>query len=103
VNAIQGVVRNGHIVLDKPSGLPDGTRVEVVPVDAPRPSFGLREADWPTTPEGIAELLARIDQIEPLIRTAQEEAEWKAALQAQKEAEKAAFAERAETLRRMWE
>ncbi len=61
----QGVIQNGQIVLDKPPALPDGTRVEVLPVNESPPALGMREEDWPTTPEGIAALLARMDQVEP--------------------------------------
>ena len=28
---------------------------------------GMREEDWPTTPEGIAALIAKMDQIEPFL------------------------------------
>ncbi len=103
MNAIKGTVKNGQVVLDEPADLPEGTRVEVVPAGAARSTLGMQEEDWPTTPEGIAELLARMDQIEPLLMTPAEEAEWKAALQAQKEHDKSTFAEHAEKLRRMWE
>ena len=65
MNAIQGRIKNGQIVLDQPAELPEGTRVEVVPVGVPRLALGMREDDWPTTPEGIATLLARMDKVEP--------------------------------------
>lgn len=63
--AMQGTIQNRQIVLDAPANLPEGTRVEVLPIDGARPTLGMREEDWPTTPEGIAALLARMDQIEP--------------------------------------
>jgi hypothetical protein len=66
--ALKGTVKNGQVILDEPLDLPEGTRVEVLPVEPARLTWGLREEDWPTTPEGIAELVARIDQIEPLIQ-----------------------------------
>jgi hypothetical protein len=78
MNAIKGVVRNGQVVLDAPAELPEGTRVEVVPVESARPTLGMREEDWPTTPEGIAALLARMDQIEPLEMTEEERADLEA-------------------------
>jgi hypothetical protein len=65
MNALQGTIRNGQIVLDAPAALPEGTRVEVLPVEGARPTLGMREEDWPTTAEGIAALLARMDQLEP--------------------------------------
>jgi hypothetical protein len=75
MTAIKGTVRNGQVVLDDPAGLPDGTRVEVVPAEAGRPSVGLREEDWPTTPEGITALLKRMEEIESLEMNAEEEAD----------------------------
>jgi hypothetical protein len=38
---------------------------EVQPIEGARRTLGMREEDWPTTPEGIAALLARMDQVEP--------------------------------------
>jgi hypothetical protein len=101
MNAIKGTVQNGHIVLDNPTDLPEGSRVLVEPIT--EEMFGVREADWEDTPEAIAAWLQWYDSLEPLQMTPEEQAEWQAARQAQKEREKAAFEERAERLRRMWE
>jgi hypothetical protein len=95
-------MRNGHIVLDNPADLPEGCRVLVEPI-AEEETFGIREEDWQDTPEAIAAWLHWYDSLEPLQLTPQEEAEEQAARQAQREREKAAFAERAEKLRRIWE
>jgi hypothetical protein len=65
MSAIQGTVRNGQIVLDGAVELPEGTRVDVLPVEMGRHAVGMREEDWPTTPEGVAALLARMDNVEP--------------------------------------
>ncbi|HEY7425182.1 MAG TPA: hypothetical protein VH682_13205 [Gemmataceae bacterium] len=102
MNAIKGIVQNGHIVLDKPADLPEGCRVLVEPI-VEEATFGICEEDWQDTPEAIAAWLQWYDTLEPLQLTPQEEAEWQAARQAQNEREKTAFAERAEKLRRMWE
>jgi hypothetical protein len=64
MNTLQGTIKNGRIVLDAPTALSEGSRVEVFPVAAIRPTLGMREEDWPTTPEGVAALLARMDQVE---------------------------------------
>ena len=103
MNSLQGTIKNGQIVLDDPAHLPEGTRVEVLPVEPARPTLGMREEDWPTTPEGIAALLARMDQVEPGWLSPEDDAAWRAALHAQKEIEKARFFEEADKLRRMWE
>ena len=103
MNALQGTFRNGQIVLDSPAELPEGTRVEVLPLEVRRPMLGMREDDWPATPEGIAALLARMDQVEPGWLSPEDDAAWRAALCAQRDLEKARFFEDAEQLRRMWE
>ncbi len=103
MNALQATVRNGQLVLDEPVALPEGTRVEVLPVEASQSSLGMREEDWPTTPEGIAALLARMDEVEPAWLSAEDDAAWRAALREQKTIEKAGFLEDAQRLRRMWE
>jgi hypothetical protein len=101
MNAVKGTVQNGQIVLDHPAELPEGCRVIVEPIT--EESFGTREEDWEDTPEAVAAWLKWYDSLEPLQGSPQEEAEWQAARQAQREREKAAFEERAEKLRRMWE
>ena len=103
MNAFQGTVKNGQIVLDDPAELAEGSRVEVLPVEAARPILGMREEDWPTTPEGIAALLARMDQIEPGWLSPEDDAAWRATLRAQKDIEKTRFIEDADALGRMWE
>src|SRR5262245_38327557 len=103
MTALQGTIKNGQIVLDNPPGLPDGTRVEVLPVNGPPPALGMREEDWPTTPEGISALLARMDQVEPGWLSPEDDAAWRKALREQKEAEKAHFFDDAEKLRSSWE
>jgi hypothetical protein len=103
MNALQGTFRNGQIILDAPAELPEGTRVEVLPVAVDRPTLGMREEDWPTTAEGIAALVARMDEVEPGWLSPEDDAAWRAALHAQKELDKARFFEDADKLRRAWE
>jgi hypothetical protein len=88
--AIKGTIQNGQIVPDEPLSWPEGCRVLIEPLPATE-TLGLPEEDWPTDPAGIARHLALMDQIEPLIRTPDEEAEWQAARKAQKDFEKANF------------
>jgi hypothetical protein len=77
MTAIRAVVRNGKIEMDAPPDWAEGTEVLVEPI-AHAGSIGIRDEDWPDTPEGIARLLASMDKIEPLVLTAEEEAEWEA-------------------------
>lgn len=56
---IRGTYIDGKIVLDAPAEWPEGTRVEVsLEYDT---SKGMRDEDWPTTPEGIEALVRRMD------------------------------------------
>jgi hypothetical protein len=102
MNVIHGTWKNGQILLDEPADWPEGCRVVIEPA-ARETSIGIPEEEWPTDPEGIARLLAQMDAIEPLLMTPQEEAEWAAALQAQKEYEKGLFNEHADKLRKIFE
>jgi hypothetical protein len=90
MNAITGTWKNGQIVPDNPVNWPEGCRLVIEPVPT-ETTLGIREEDWPTTPEGIARHLALMEQIEPVIMTDEERAEWEAARKAQKDFEKANF------------
>lgn len=104
MTTLQGTVRSGQIILDAPAMLPDGTRVEILPVESgASQGSGMHEEDWPTTPEGIAALVARMDQVEPGWLSPEDDAAWRAALQAQRELEKARFFDDAKKLQGTWE
>ena len=103
MTTLQGTIINGKVVFEAPTGLPEGSRVEVLPVEATRPTLGLREEDWPTTPEGIAALLARMDQIGPGWLSPEDDAAWRESIRVQREIEKARFFEDGDKLERMWE
>jgi hypothetical protein len=102
MNALQGTIKNGQVVLDLPVALPEGTRVKVLPVNQPPITFGMREEDWPTTPEGIAALVARMDQVEQGWLSPEDDGAWRAALREQNNAEKAGIPKDADKLQRMW-
>ena len=78
--------RNGTIVPDGAVDWPEGCRLVVEPAELVA-AVGMREEDWPTTPEGIAKHLALMDAIEPYLPTDQEFAEWESALHERKELE----------------
>lgn len=94
MTTIRGTVENGRVILDLPSALPNGSRVQVELINR----IGLREDEWEDTPEAIAEWLRWYDTLEPLESTAADEAEWEAERTSRKEAETAAFEERADQL-----
>jgi hypothetical protein len=77
--------RGGRIEFDSGVDWPEGTRVEVLPIQN---SVGMNEADWPTRAEGIAELVKRINEREPLEMTDAEFAAWEAERRSEKERQK---------------
>lgn len=98
MTTIKAVVRNGRIELDEPLDLPDGTVLQIrVPDEVGK------DSDAPMSPEEIQQVLAAMDQMEPLQMTDAELAAWEADRRARREAEKARFFEHAEKLRGMWE
>ena len=101
MNGIDGTVKNGQVVLDEPAGLPDGTRVRVIPTAGIDPLAD--DDEVPATPEVIAARLALMDQFKPGWLSPEDDVAWRAALREQKEYEKARFSDDAEKLRRMWE
>lgn len=74
-----------------------------LPADESKPTLGMPEEDWPTTPEGIASLLERMDQVEAGWLSPEDDTAWRAALLAQKESEKTQFLVETEKLQRIWE
>lgn len=76
MSKIMGTVRNGKIEPDEPIDWPNGHRVVIA--DAKSASGSdvefLNEDEWPDTPENRAELLRRLEAIEPLGWTPEEEA-----------------------------
>jgi hypothetical protein len=73
MNTVKGTWKNGQVVLDSPTDWPDGCRVLVEP--APEGvTIGIREEDWPTTPQAIADWLQWYDSLEPIEITPEEEA-----------------------------
>jgi hypothetical protein len=87
--AIRGRYIDGKVVLDTPPDWPEGAEVSVHPVEE-YVGIGMREEDWPTTPEGIAALIAEMDRIEPFLSPEEDEA-WRKALAEQKARQKATW------------
>ena len=74
---LKGTIQHGQVVLPRPAELPDGTEVTVLS-HGNGVALGMREEDWPTTPEEIAALLARMDAAEALEMTPAVEADLEA-------------------------
>ena len=98
IGALRGTIHEGKVVFPKPTDLPEGTEVEVIPVDG---ESSLREA--PSTPDEIARVLAAMDAAEPLEVSDAERDAIAVDRQARKEWEKARFDEHAAQLREIWE
>ena len=90
MNTAHATYHDGKLQLDEPVDWPSGTRAVVVPetseqnCDSSESDFILRDEDWPSTPEEIAELLAWFDSRDPLCFTPEEQAEGEATRQRDK-------------------
>lgn len=90
---LKGVVRNAKVEVDEPINLTDGAEVTITGIDE----------DRPMTPEEIAATIAIMDQLEPVQMSDEELAAWEADRRRRTEKEKSEFANRAESLGRLWE
>lgn len=97
MNAIKGIWHGGQVLLQEPADWPDGTTLIVEPA-APHTTLGLREEDWPMKPDEIATHLARMDQIQPLDMTPEEEGAWEAARKAQRDYDVLNFEQRSQRI-----
>ena len=95
---IMGTVIGGRLEVDVPIDWPDGTQVEIHPLEAQ--TGGGTEAA--ATAE-IARTLAAMDQMLPFEMSDAEQAAWEAEQRANKDREKAESAKRAERLLGMWD
>jgi hypothetical protein len=98
VSVLKGVIHDGQVVLLERSDLPEGTEVEIVPVDLARLTDEVL-----VTPDEITRTLAAMDAIQPFELSVSERAAIESDRRAHKEWEKARFNEHAERLREMWE
>ncbi|MBS0265461.1 MAG: hypothetical protein JSS02_26240 [Planctomycetes bacterium] len=95
---ITGTVKDGRLDVSVPANWPDGTEVEIHPLE----SHFKVEADA-LVAAGIAETLAAMDRVQPLDMSEVEQAAWEAQRRAERERDKLQFAEHAEKLRGMWD
>jgi hypothetical protein len=102
MSTIRGTIQDGQVVLSKPADLPNGTPVRVVSEVDEYVGIGMREEDWPTTPEGIEALLDRIDKMEPFL-TPEEQNEWEKRRAADRAAELAKWDEDRKQIERLFE
>lgn len=93
---IYGTVTNGRIDVPAPAEWAEGTNVRIEAAD--ESVVGMREEDWPTTPEAIEAWCAWLDGLEPLILTPDDEARIRAAREEQRAFDHAAGNARADRL-----
>ncbi len=72
---LTGTWKDGRILLDAPADWPEGCKLKVFPIGRLE-QVGIPDDQWPRDPQGIAELLGRMDRIEPFEMTPEEEADW---------------------------
>jgi hypothetical protein len=77
MNAVEGIWKNGQVLLQGSADWPEGTSLLVEPI-VKEQIVGIREEDWPETPEATEEWLRWYQSLEPLDFTPEEEAEWAA-------------------------
>ncbi len=99
MTTFKGIIQGGQVILPQPTGLPDGTEVEIILVAQAEAS----DDDGPMTPEEIARTLALMEKVQPFEMTDEERAMIEATRQEHKEWEKARFFEHADRLREIWD
>ncbi len=95
---LRATIKGGRLELDVPPDWPDGTEVEIHPIQR-----GMVGGTGAMSPEEIATTLAAMERIEPFDMSEGELAAWEAERRSRKEQDKAQFAEHAEKLRSQWE
>jgi hypothetical protein len=83
MTTIKGIVRNGRIEVNERIDLPDGTELRI-PIPDVAASLGIRDDEWPDSPEAIDAWIRWYDSLDPLEFTASERAAWEAARQEEK-------------------
>lgn len=100
---VTGTLRNGKVELRDPLPATWADGKEVIVSEPVATLVGLRDEDWPTTPEGIAAHLALMDATPVGFLTPHEEEDWLRALREYKEWELAHWQERSGRIRGMFE
>jgi hypothetical protein len=74
MHAIKAVWKNGQILPSEPVDWPEGSKLMVSPVPVPE-RIGLDESEWRDDPQSIADWIAWVDTIEPMLLSDEERAE----------------------------
>jgi len=102
--AIRARITNGYLVSVDPVNLPEGAELEVsADPQAITAQQQMTEENWPTTPEAIASLIARMDSREPLQISDEEIERWNRVRLDDQTWELAQANSRDERLAKIWE
>jgi hypothetical protein len=102
--AIKARITNGYLVSVDPVNLPEGAELEVTAhPQAVTAHQQMTEGNWPTTPEAIASLVARMDSREPLQMSDEEIEQWSRVRLDDRTWELAQSDSRDERLTKIWE
>ena len=67
MNAIRATWTNGQIVPAEPVDWPEGSELWVEPIPSNYEKIGMTEEEWRDDPEAIADWIAAVEKIEPII------------------------------------
>ena len=95
--AVHAKWKDGRVVVDEAVDWPEGCELEVRPVTA---NGSVEEDSQANDLEAITRWIAEFQAIPPLQMTADEEAEWQAARQAQRQFELQTFDQRADQIQK---
>ena len=95
--AVHAQWKDGRVVIEESVDWPDGCELEVRPVTV---SGSEDDNIQSNDPKAIARWIAEFQAIPPLEMTTEEDAEWQAARQAQREFERKTFDQRADQIQK---
>lgn len=95
MTTIKAIIRNGRIEVGEPIDLPDGTELTIPIPDLPA-TLGVRDDEWPDTPEAIEAWIRWYDSLEPLEFSSAERAARETARSEQKHYELAQWENRSQ-------
>lgn len=75
MNAIRATWTNGRIVPAEPVDWPEGSQLLVEPLPSSE-RIGMDESEWRDDPQSIAEWIAAVESIEPLVWAEEEEEQY---------------------------
>lgn len=105
MNILKSTIRNGRLLIDAPSDLPDGSEVEVIvhPVASGETLRGMTEEEQGDTPEAIERWIRELESIPVPTITAEQREAWQQRRREDREWEFAHDAERHRRIQGLFE